>query len=141
MATRQNSATENSDKAATRRKRAVANLKPFPKGVSGNPGGRPKSATLSEAIRAKLAEIAPGKSEQTVAEVIAAALCFQAAKGNVLAAKEIADRTEGKARQSVDVDMNVRDWRELARQHKLSEQHVIDEARRIIESVDDSGDA
>ena len=45
---------ENSDARARR----LANLKPFPKGVSGNPAVRPKSITLSEALRRELATTA-----------------------------------------------------------------------------------
>jgi hypothetical protein len=107
-------------------------------GQSGNPKGRPKGVTLSEAIRRRLTEQAPGKSEQTYAEVIAAALCKQAAKGNVLACKEIMDRTEGKPRQALDVDMNVRDWRDLVESYRLDKEDVYAEVRRLVESVDDS---
>ena len=102
-------------------------------GQSGNPKGRPKSVTLSEALRLELAKAHPqGDGEQTYAEAIAAILCQTAAQGNILAAKEIADRTEGKPKQSLDVDMAVMDWREMARKYGLSEQDVINEARRLI---------
>jgi hypothetical protein len=76
------------------RKRSLANLKPFKKGQSGNPKGRPKSITLSEAMRNELAKVLPG-TDQTFAEIIAKKLVQGAAMGNILAAKEIADRTEG----------------------------------------------
>lgn len=63
-------------------------------------------------------------------------LCESAAGGNVAAAREIADRTEGKPRQALDVDMNVLDWRAIAKAQGISEQDVIAEAKRIIaESV------
>jgi hypothetical protein len=114
----------------------------FPKGASGNPNGRPKLTLLSEAIRAQLAVTAPDANEKTYAEVIAEKLCTEAASGNVNAAREIADRTEGKPKQSLDIDMAVMDWRELARAHGLNEQDVIREARALItESVADSGGA
>jgi hypothetical protein len=103
-------------------------------GQSGNPAGRPKSITLSEALRLELAKASPeGDGEQTYAEAIAAILCQTAATGNILAAKEIADRTEGKPKQAVDMTMNVNDWRELARQHGVSQEDVLLEARRLIE--------
>ena len=102
-------------------------------GQSGNPKGRPKSITLSEALRLELAKVFPGDTqERTFAEVIAQQLVRSAATGNILAAKEIADRTEGKPKQSLDVDMAVMDWREMARKYGLSEQDVINEARRLI---------
>src|SRR5918911_5015250 len=77
----------------------------FKPGQSGNPAGRPKSITLSEALRMELAKANPqGDGEQTYAEAIAQMLCEQAAEhNNIMAAKEIADRTEGKPRQTVDV--------------------------------------
>jgi hypothetical protein len=107
----------------------------FPKGETGNPNGRPKLTLLSEALRVKLAEAAPELPERTVAEIISNALVEEAFKGNVQAIREIADRTEGKPKQSIDVDMRVSDWREMARAHGLNEQDVINEARRLIEDT------
>ena len=115
----------------------------FKPGQSGNPKGRPKSITLSDALRLELAKVFPGDTqERTFAEVIAQRLVRSAATGNILAAKEIADRTEGRPKQAVDVEMNVNDWRQLARQHGVSEQDVIREAQRLIaESVADASGA
>ncbi len=120
------------------RARQLANLEPFPKGVSGNPAGRPKSITLSEALRLQLAKVSPHADERTYAEEIARVLCVNAARGNVMAAREICDRTEGKPKQAIDVEMNVRDWRQMARAHGLTEADVVAEARRLIESATDS---
>ncbi|MGH9847770.1 MAG: DUF5681 domain-containing protein, partial [Blastocatellia bacterium] len=105
------------------------------KGQSGNPAGRPKTRTLSEAYRQWLAEPMPDGSGRTYADAVAAMLCAEAAKGNVNAARELADRTEGKARQMLDVDMNLLDWRELASKHGLNLDDVLNEARHIIESA------
>jgi len=114
----------------------------FKPGASGNPQGRPKLTLLSEALRAELAAMMSDAGEQTYAEVIAKALISEAVKGNVNAAREIADRTEGKPKQAVDVDLSIFDWRELARAHGLNEQDVIREAQRLIaESVAGSCDA
>ncbi len=105
----------------------------FKPGQSGNPAGRPKSITLSEALRLELAKVLPGDThERTFAELIAQQLVRAAVTGNILAAKEIADRTEGKPKQAIAMDMNVTDWRELARQNGLSQTDVINEARRVI---------
>ncbi len=114
----------------------------FKPGQSGNPAGRPKSITLSEALRLELAKVLPNDTnERTFAEVIAQSLVRAAATGNILAAKEIADRTEGKPKQAIAMDMNVTDWRELARQNGLSETDVISEAQRLIaeSGLDSSG--
>jgi Family of unknown function (DUF5681) len=81
--------------------------KPFrwKKGQSGNPGGRPKSKTLSNAYRNKLEEAVPNDPEgRTWAEFIAEAQVRDAVRGNVQAAREIADRTEGRPRQSIEFE-------------------------------------
>ncbi len=76
----------------------------FKPGETGNPAGRPKRTKLTEALTAKMAEIAPGAVEETVAERIAQALIDEALKGNVQAIREIGDRTEGKPRQALDAE-------------------------------------
>jgi uncharacterized protein DUF5681 len=86
------------------RKTAEANLARghafrFRLGQSGNPGGRPRTAKLSEACRAKLASPIPGDPEsRTYAEAIADKLAQLALKGDIRAAQELADRAEGRAR-------------------------------------------
>jgi hypothetical protein len=111
----------------------------FKPGQSGNPAGRPKSITLSESFRRQLSQVVPDDPHgRTFAEVIAARVCVAAANGDVSAAREIADRTEGKPRQSVDVDMSVSDWRQVAAANGLNEQDVLREAQRLIESATDS---
>jgi hypothetical protein len=75
------------------------------KGQSGNPSGRPKSKTLSDAYRTKLEEPVPNDPEgRTWAELIAEAQVRDAVRGNVQAAREIADRTEGRARQAIEFE-------------------------------------
>jgi hypothetical protein len=85
-----------------RRKTAAANLAHgvahrFKPGQSGNPGGRPRTAKLSEACRAKLASPIPGDPEsRSYAEAIADKLAQLALKGDIRAAQELADRAEGR---------------------------------------------
>lgn len=135
-------ATDKQRKSSEGKARRLQNLKPFPKGVSGNPKGRPKSITLSEALRRVLGEAMPSEPESTYADTIARVLCEEATRGNVAAAREIADRTEGRPKQAIDVDLSVMDWRELARTYGLNEQDVIREAQRLIaESALDPSDA
>jgi hypothetical protein len=118
-----------------------SNGKKFPPGSSGNPSGRPRLTKLTESLREQLAEAMPNAPERTVAEAIARTLIREAISGNVQAAREIADRTEGKPKQAIDLDLQVSDWRILAKNYSLSEQDVINEARLLIEqSVIDSGD-
>jgi hypothetical protein len=114
----------------------------FKPGQSGNPAGRPKSITLSEAFRRQLSQpVLNDPHGRTYAELIAARVCVAAANGDVAAAREIADRTEGKPKQAIDVDMSVSDWRQVAAAHGLNEQDVLREAKRLIESaIDPSGE-
>ena len=74
---------------------------------SPNPGGRPKSRLISEALRVKLAETKPDDPQQrTYAEIVAASLVESAcSRGSsaVAAANEIIDRLEGRARQQIEV--------------------------------------
>ena len=75
------------------------------KGQSGNPSGRPKSKTLSDAYKHKLEGAVPNDPEgRTWAELIAEAQVRDAVRGNVQAAREIADRTEGRARQAIEFE-------------------------------------
>ncbi len=76
----------------------------FRPGVSGNPGGRPKLKILSDAYRDILGQLVPGDPEgRTYAEIIALGQAREAIKGKTQAASEIGDRTEGKARQAIDI--------------------------------------
>lgn len=114
--------------------------KKFEAGISGNPLGRPRRTKLTEALIAKLAESVPAGGELTIADHLALALIKEGMSGNVAAIREIADRTEGRPKQQLDVDMSV-DWRETARQYGLSEEEVIREAERLIQSATGGGGA
>src|SRR5262245_20095328 len=98
-------ATECKSSPENGRKTAEANLARgeafrFKPGQSGNPGGRPRTAKLSEASRAKLASLIPGDLEgRTYAEGIADRLARPAIKGDIRAAQELADRAEGRPNQ------------------------------------------
>jgi hypothetical protein len=122
----------------------LQNLKPFPKGISGNPAGRPKKALLSDALRRQLAEALPNAPEKTIAEVIARALIREAVSGNVQAIREIGDRSEGKPAQAIaiDLDVQVNDWRDEARKYGLTPDDIIRQIQPLIaESALESGDA
>lgn len=100
------------------------------KGQSGNPAGRPKSALLSDALRKQLAET--DKDGKSVAEKVAAALIQKAKGGDVQAIREVFDRAEGKAQQSIDVEMNVTDWQMIIRDYGISESEVLDVAKQLL---------
>lgn len=82
----------------------------FKKGQSGNPAGCPKGiARLAEAYQ-KILALVPGEFHpHTYAEAIALKIIEKARSGNIYAAQEIADRTEGKPRQAYDVALSVND--------------------------------
>jgi hypothetical protein len=66
------------------------------KGQSGNPSGRPKSKTLSDAYKNKLEEPVPNDPEgRTWAELIAEAQVRDAVRGNVQAAGRLPTEPRG----------------------------------------------
>ncbi len=74
--------------------RKLANLRPWPKGVSGNPSGRPKNAvSITEALRKKLKE--KTSDGQTLAQKLAESLIRLAMAGNSAAIREVLGRVEG----------------------------------------------
>jgi hypothetical protein len=113
--------------------------KQFAKGVSGNLNGRPKLTRLTEALREQLAEAMPNAPERTVAEAIARTLIREALSGNVSAAREIADRCEGRPKQSVDLDIQATNWRDEARRYGINESEVAHQARLLLAEFDDAG--
>ena len=78
------------------------NLKPWPKGVSGNPGGRPKKKLITNELERLLEQEAPEATGKTWAAVIAEVLLNQARRGDVRAIAELANRIEGKPLQPVE---------------------------------------
>jgi len=79
-------------------------IKPFcwKPGQSGNPGGRPRTRFLVEAIR-RIAAEPNDASGRTKAEALAERLWKIAFKGSLAAMREIMDRAEGKPEQSINV--------------------------------------
>lgn len=89
----------------------------FKKGVSGNPGGRPKG-------NPKVKEILRAASEDAAKKLVELLSCGLE-KVELLAAQEILNRTEGKPLQTQDVaihgSVNVRDQvRNIFKEHILS---------------------
>ncbi len=116
----------------------IKNLKPFKKGEDErrNTLGRPKLTLLTEALREQLSEAMPNAPERTVAEALARTLIREGISGNVQAIREIGDRTEGKPKQAIDLDLQVSDWRTEAAKYGVTEQDVIDEAKLLISEFD-----
>ena len=120
---------ENTNKIPKRRTLPEA-AKPYrwKKGCpSPNPGGRPKTAHISQALRAALAA---GKADE-FAEILCAVASGRK-KGNAVqlaAIREIADRTEGKPHQSVEVDsrlrVNIAERLAEARKRRMERGHLL----------------
>ena len=75
------------------------NLKPYKKGQTGNPNGRPKLPDLKDAMAKVLAE---EKDGMNALEAILKALRAKASKGDVRAAQELLDRGFGKSKQQIE---------------------------------------
>jgi hypothetical protein len=92
------------------------NLKPFPKGVSGNPAGKPKGVPnsktrllrLLELVQVKTNPITGEKEEFTVAEQLDLMVLQKAFKGDLRAYQEILDRLEGKPKQTTDITADIK---------------------------------
>lgn len=74
--------------------------KPWQKGQSGNPNGRPKLPSMKTIMDSVLGDIQNGKS---AAEAIMMAMRNKAIKGDVRAAEFIIDRAYGKAKESIEL--------------------------------------
>lgn len=95
--------------ALTARERQLAGLRMWKPGQSGNPNGRPKKKPITARYEHRLEQPLPEPDRKklclpkgaTWGDAIAASQVLQARKGNVLAAKEITDRVEGKVPQAI----------------------------------------
>lgn len=76
--------------------------KPFEKGESGNPNGRPKKLPKLDELLADV--LGEDKDGIEAAKAILMALRAKAAKGDVRAAEVLLDRAYGKSKQTVDLN-------------------------------------
>lgn len=90
------------------------NLKPYPKGVSGNPAGKPKGTEHSKTrlkrildlVQKKRNPITGEEEEFTVLELMDMQIIVKALKGDQRAYQEVMDRLEGKAKQSTELEVS-----------------------------------
>ena len=79
------------------------NLKPWPKGVSGNPAGKPKGArNRSTIVREWLDADATDGLGGTVTDQLVRALIGKASKGDVAAFRELMDSGFGKVKDEAE---------------------------------------
>lgn len=86
------------------------------KGEVKNPGGRPKKTVLDDALKQLLEEdisqvLAPGGKmkidpDMTVAQAAARAIVYHAVKGSARMAQLTAERTGGRPRQQIDLNVS-----------------------------------
>ena len=113
----------------------VPNNKPFPKGVSGNPNGRPKglrnrSTIVREWLEANYKKVNPitGQNETLqIQDHLVISLIGKALKGDVQAFRELFDSAHGKVSELLDVTSKG----ESITQEKLSPE----ERRMLIEKL------
>ena len=88
----------------------VPNNRPFPKGVSGNPLGRPKgirnrSTVIKEFLEAKTTEKNPYTDENmTVLQKMTLSIIAKAMSGDVMAFNTIMDNCYGKLKDKIEVE-------------------------------------
>jgi hypothetical protein len=82
-------------------KNSLANLKKIPKGVSGNPNGRPRKLPQLDQLLAEV--LGEEKDGITAAQAILMKLRQKATSGDVRAAEIMLDRAYGKAKQPLDI--------------------------------------
>ena len=83
------------------------------KGQSGNPTGQNSLKLISQAYKHVIAQL-DKKKKQSLALSVAWAVVLKAVDGDVRAAQEIADRTEGKPVQAVDMNASISAVRQLS---------------------------
>ena len=106
----------NSDKTVAKNPK-TSNLKPFKKGQSGNPKGRPKGSRNRSTVAREWLELVQSmqnpitglEEELEQQDIMTLALIKKANEGDVSAYKELMDSAYGKAMQSFDHTTNGKD--------------------------------
>ncbi len=81
----------------------IPNNKPFKKGESGNPNGRPRKLPELDKLLADV--LGEEKDGVSAAEAILKALRLKASKGDVRAIEVMLDRAYGKPKQTISADV------------------------------------
>ena len=113
----------------------LRNLKPFPKGVSGNPAGPRRRKPLTDALLAELEAFAPGGKATNLA-VGVSRLMAQWRAGDPHAQKLIFAYIEGMPTQRIDLRGEAQ---KIAEQYGLDVDELIREAEAIVTSARENG--
>jgi hypothetical protein len=92
------------------------NLTPYPKGVSGNPAGKPKGTQHSKTRLLRLLDLVQKKrnpitgeeEEFTVLELMDMQMISKALRGDQRAYEAVVDRLEGKPKQTTDITADIK---------------------------------
>lgn len=79
---------------------------PFQKGVSGNPGGRPKKDWTWGQILEEVAEEIEPKTGKKYKELVSRRVWISAVNGNMIAIKELWNRMDGLPKQFTDLNID-----------------------------------
>jgi len=86
-------------------KPTISNLKPFKKGQSGNPNGRPKKLPKLDELMAEI--LGEEKDGVTAAKAILAKLRQKAVSGDIKAAELLLNRGYGKPKETIDQKISI----------------------------------
>jgi len=108
---------------------------------SPNPGGRPSKTPLSDAYRRLLETPYPGDDRgRTYVERIAEVICYEAGGGDLAAVREIADRTEGRPRQNVEMNPMNLDLSRLTAEQRVQLAKLLALANGSVETAESATD-
>jgi len=109
--------------------------------ASPNPGGRPSRTLLTDAYRRLLETPYPGDERgRTYVERIAEVVCFEAGGGDLAAVREIADRTEGRPRQNVEMNPMNLDLSRLTAEQRVQLAKLLALANGSVETAESATD-
>ena len=102
----------------------------FKPGKSGNPKGRPKAEwTWSGLLKETLEELDEATGQEKKYAIVKA-LYKQAVKGNIQAIKEYGDRIDGRAKQSIELEADIK----VTEYEKLTDDQIDEKFNEISEN-------
>jgi len=87
------------------KQRSLKNLKPFKKGESGNPAGRPKGLSITALVKAELDKIPEGGETTNAAQIVQKILDKAIADGDSKMIEKIWAYIDGTPKDSVEISI------------------------------------